>query len=358
MSINNIIGGYNMLDEYTLYLDESEDSGKKLFGISGVILKNESYKKLETSISEVKELIWDKDSIELENPVLHSTELNIINSNRKNPQKSRFTSGVYKIFDTKTAEEISDIYNRIYSKITCIIKDQEITTVGCIIDKEKFKELYSINNQFNMIEDWYNIAMQEIIEMYSHFLCSVNGVGSIIYEARSRVCENMKTSADFKMYNNFCKIKVNSKGISHININTLDERLRNLNIVEKNKDNAGLQVADFVAFNFLKWNNINNDNNKTDFMKRIHLAAYNGGVKLETKDIRDYWGIRVLPFDFTRINLLISEKNRMKLSYDNLKKEKNRILKKWEILKNEKDELNEKLTLLEEQIKMLNEEKK
>lgn len=45
------------------------------------------------------------------------------------------------------------------------------------------------------------------------FLLKNNGIGNIIYESRSNTFEFSDKSADFKMYNNFCKIKACNKGI-------------------------------------------------------------------------------------------------------------------------------------------------
>lgn len=342
-----------MLDEYTLYLDESESDDN--FSIAGVIIKNDEFPILETSISEVKEMIWDSEFIKRENPTLHSTELSIIYNNRKNPKKCRYTNGSYTVFNNKTDVEISDIYNKVYVKLTCIIKEQNITTIGCIINKRKFEEFYIINGKMDMIDNWYDIAMQEIIEMYSHFLCSVNGIGSIACEARSAVGDNKKNAADVKMYNNFCKIKVNNKGISYIKCDTLDDRIRNLDIIGKKENNAGLQLADLVAFNFVKWSN-SRDNNKTDFMKRIHRAAYNAGYDVTLKDMRSYWGIRMIPFDFTYIDSLINERKTIKRAYENLKRDRNNIAKKSKILKEEKQKLKDELKVLKDENIRLKEE--
>lgn len=58
--------------------------------------------------------------------------------------------------------------------------------------------MYSFSKK--LLDDWYEIAMQKILESYTHFLCTQNAIGSVIYEARDN-----NASLDNKMHNNYCK---------------------------------------------------------------------------------------------------------------------------------------------------------
>lgn len=327
--------------EYTLFLDESYDDQTDLFCIAGCIIKNTDLQNLDMEINNIKNVIWTPSEIESLSPILHSTELNIVYKNRKNPQISRFTKNAYTVFNSKNSEDISTIYENVYAKLSALVKNQKITTLSCIIDRKKFKSYYSIPSQPRLLDDWYDIAMQEILESYTHFLCNVNAVGSIVYEARNASSNNQSRSLDNKMFHNFCKVKVNGKGIAYLTNRTIYERIRFLNIVTKKENHSGLQLADFIAFNYIKWYT-RNENDRTDFMKRIHLAAYNGNHNLSSEDLRACWGIRVLPNDVLEIQTIKSELKTLKKAYTNLKREKNRINTKLNNVTEEKHKLQEK----------------
>ena len=255
---------------------------------------------LDTEIDNIKSVILTPTELQSLSPILHSTELNIAYKNRNNPQISHFTKGAYTVFNSKNSTDISIIYQNVYAKLSTLIKNQNLTTLCCIIDRRKFKSYYALPSQPRLLDDWYDIAMQEILESYTHFLYKVNGVGSVIYEARNDSSNNRSSSLDNKMFHNFCKVKVNGKGVAYLTNRTIYERIRFLNIVTKKENHAGLQLADFIAFNYIKWYT-RNENDRIDFMKRIHLAAYNGNHDLSTEDLRACWGIRILPNDVLKI---------------------------------------------------------
>lgn len=344
-----------MIPEYTLFLDESYNDQTDLFCIAGCIIKNTNLSALDTAITEIKKLIWTQDELESLTPVLHSTELNIAYNNRNNPKISQYTKAAYTVFNSKSNDEIKHIYQDVYAKFSTLVKNQDITTLCCIIDRKKFKSYYSLPSQPRLLDDWYDIAMQEILESYTHYLCKVNGVGSVIYEARSDSSANRSNSLDNKMFHNFCKVKVNGKGVAYLTNRTIYDRIRFLNIVTKKENHAGLQLADFIAFNYIKWFT-RNENERTDFMKRIHLAAYNGNHDLSTEDLRECWGVRILPNDVLKVQNLQAELKALKKSYANLKTERNRLNRKLKTIIKEKRALQEKYdNLLAEQSKMSSE---
>ena len=88
-------------------------------------------------------------------------------------------------------------------------------------------------------------------------------------------------------------------------------------------------------------------------MKRIHLAAYNGNHDLSTEDLRECWGVRILPNDVLKVQNLQAELKTLKKSYANLKTEKNRLNKKLKTIIAEKRDLQKKYdNLLAEQSKI------
>ena len=78
-----------------------------------------------------------------------------------------------------------------------------------------------------------------------------------------------------------------------------------------------MQLADFIAFNYIKWYT-RTDNERTEFMKRIHLAAYNGNHDLTQEDLRACWGVRILPTDVTENQKNIVELKKLKKSYSDI----------------------------------------
>ena len=340
------------MTEYTLFLDESYDDNTDLFCIAGCIIKNSDLNIVSNKIESIKQLIWTPTEISSLSPILHSTELNIAYKNRNNSQISRFTNGAYTVFNTKTKEEITDCYQNVYKNFSLLMKNQEITTLCCIIDRKKFRSYYALPNEPRLIDDWYDIAMQEILEAYTHFLCKVNGAGSIIYEARTNSSNTRSNSLDNKMFHNFCKVKVNGKGVSYLTNRTIYNRIRFFNIVTKKDNQAGLQLADFIAFNYIKWYT-RTDNERTEFMKRIHHAAYNGNHNLTQEDLRACWGVRILPTDVTENQKNIVELKKLKKSYNNLKTERNRLNRKLTKITKEKHDLQERYNELLDQLTQL-----
>ena len=341
------------MTEYTLFLDESYDDNTDLFCIAGCIIKNTDLDTVSNEIERIKELIWTPNEISSLSPILHSTELNIAYKNRNNSQISRFTKGAYTVFNTKTKDEIVSCYQNVYTKLSLLVKKQDITTLCCIIDRKKFLSYYSLPSEPRLIDDWYDIAMQEILEAYTHFLCKVNGIGSIIYEARTDSSNTKSSSLDNKMFHNFCKVKVNGKGVSYLTNRTIYNRIRFFNIVTKKENHAGLQLADFIAFNYIKWYT-RNDNDRTEFMKRIHQSAYNGNHILNQEDLRACWGVRILPTDVTENQKNKAELKKLKKSYENLKNERNRLNRKLAKITDEKHDLQKKYDKLVAQLTQLN----
>ncbi len=257
----------------------------------------------------------------------------------------------YKVFKKMEHIHIKDIYDKVYIKLSEIIKTFDITVFGCKVDETKFKYLFETSQK--ILEDPYNIALQVIIENFTHFLNNKNGVGYIVYESRNAESNADKKSPDIKMYENFCKIKSVSKGIPYINQNSITNRIRYFDIVRKITENPGLEFADFIAFNLYKSFFVGDTKDKTEFMKKIEKSLYNGGFSQSVKDLRCFYGVRNIPEDYETINFLNKELDRLKRAYKNLKNEKEKLSSKNTILKQEKDQIKEQNKLLQEEINTL-----
>ena len=345
------------MEEYTLYLDESKNKEKTLFLIGGIIIKNSKIDELGSAIYDAKKCIWDEKYINTTHPALHCVELSTIKNNR-NSKKFLYTyfnlHPTFSVLGLKSDSEIKTIYDNVY-KICCkTIKDLECITIGCLINLEKFKYIYGDSLYIN--EDiLFEVAMQEIIENYSYFLFLNKSVGNIVYESRNDEFALTEKSPDFKMYNNFCKIKACNKGISFINQDIIAKTIRYFYMYGKQKDISGLQFADFVAYNMLQ--SINRaESQYTEFMKKILDRLYNGGHNPADKDLRDYFGLKRLPYDFQNIHDLESQNSALRKSNDNIKNEKNNLIKKNNLLFDKKNKLADQNKTLSAEIKRLKEE--
>lgn len=346
----------NIMNEYTLYLDESKNKENTLFTISGVIIKNSNIEKLNSSINEIKRCIWDDKYIEDNNPVLHCVELNTIKNNRNNQKFLSTYSKTHRVLSDlckNDKDEIKKIYDNVYAKFAKTLKDIDCITIGCLIDLEKFKYIYE-NNKYANEELFFEIAMQEIIENYSYFLLNNNGVGNIVYESRNNASAYTEKSSDFKMYNNFCKIKASNKGISFINQDMIAKTIRYFFVHNKKDDVSGLQLADFVAYNILQ-SIYRSKEQYNEFMTKIYDRLYNGEFDKTHRDLRNYFGLKRLPYDFESIHKLENAFAKIKKSYESLKTEKNKLLKKNKLLTNGKNKLIEQNENLKKEIKKLKE---
>lgn len=225
-----------------------------------------------------------------------------------------------------------------------ILKKVDATVFSCIIKMQQLQELFFLSENHNgihLIDDKYNIALQKIIESFTHYLTLNDGYGDVIYESRNTIGENSTKSPDIKLINVYHKIQANNKGIVYTNSLAIQDRNRTIAVYPKSENIAGLQFADFVAYNIIKFNECKIEQQITDFMKQIHKIAYNGGHPVSEKDQRSFWGMRVLP-SYLRMEKLLSENKTLKNAYANLKKERNKQ--------------NKRITRLEEQVQKLKEE--
>lgn len=331
------------MEKYTLFLDESSDKEKGLVLVSGFAIPNSQLELFNDSMLEIKKLIWDEEYINNNPTVLHCTELSIIYNNRSNPLLYQYTNRQeYRIFKKMNPNEIKEIYKSIYIKMCEIMRKFDITVFGCLIDEQKMRYLFDDNSR-RILEDPYNIAIQVIIENYTHFLNKKNGVGYIVYESRNTETEVRRYSLDMRMYDNFCKIKSVSKGLPYINTNSITNRIRYFNIIRKTEENAGIELADFISFHLFKSFSIHNEADKSEFIKKIEKCLYNGGFLESDKNLKDFFGVRHIPEDFEAIHNLEQEVHRLKNAYKKLKREKEKLLEKNKILKQEKEELKEKI---------------
>ncbi len=322
------------MTEYTLFLDESTSEDKNYVCVGGFAIKNDDIEKLRNKMNDIRKIIWDDKYILENNPILHSTELNMIYKNRGNQfLYSYIHRDEYKVFANKSSDEISTIYKSIYQELCLILKTFDITIFSCIINKDNYNYLY--DNKYT--DDYYHICLETVVENYIHFLNDKNGAGSIIYEARNTIYRNNSFSPDEKMFNNFCAMKLQNKGMTHLSPKSTLIRLRTFDYQRKSGQSLCLAFADFVIYNISKMQHIEQRNNRNEFMNKIYNNAYNGNNKVEDKDLRNYFGIRVLPVDIRLINTLENQNKVMKKKIKNQNNQINKLSRKNKRLLEEKE---------------------
>ena len=78
--------------------------------------------------------------------------------------------------------------------------------------------------------------------------------------------ENSEKSPDIKLINVYHKIQANNKGIVYTDSRAIQNRNRTIVTHSKSKNIAGLQFADFVAYNIIKLEGCKVEKQITDFM--------------------------------------------------------------------------------------------
>ena len=265
-----------MENEYTLYLDESK-SVDNIFVIGGFACHISKEKEIEERLYKLKEKVWKNSKTRAEK-VFHATDYV-----RKYPQAFmdlieivRETNGV--VFAT-------------------VIKLDELT--------ELFGTGYSKSNKesFALVEDPFNIALEKIIENYSHFLYYKNGFGKTIYESRNVEEEKWTNSPDFMLKKDYLKIFTNNKGIANINDEALKLCNTNFSVKKKKEDVAGLQIADNIAYVIARSmsHSLKEISDIERIFDEIFNLAYNGNFDRRKKDLRHFYGIKILPEMFRTI---------------------------------------------------------
>lgn len=252
--------------KYTLYLDEStthNNFNNKVFCMAGVIIKDEDYSNIIIpEMNNLKRRIWHN----VANPtdiVIHQKEVN--EGIKRKATDSNFT----RFSQNRYCKMLYEGLNNLFSQNT-------MTIVGtCIV-------MDDLNLYFNngIKTDQYLIALQLLMENYCHFLCSTNGVGKILYEARH---EHENEKMRIRFYN------IKLMGSMYVNSSIMITRLRSIDFPKKKDNNIGLQLADFVP-NYFARKELGKDKKRYNIDNKLRICRYDGGLNL-----RDRFGVKVMP---------------------------------------------------------------
>ena len=245
------------MESYTLYLDESESknskTGEAVFCMAGVIMKDSEYAFLENQLSAIKETLWaehpDPHSI-----ILHQMEINQFKQGRA----TRSTNVNYDIFAHNEAHRI------LYRGLTSIFNTGALKIVGASCQRQSINRYFHISNN---APDFFIMSLQLIMENFCHFLCKNNGYGTIIYESRD-------VFSDQILLDRFFLIKL--MGSMFISKKTFEKHLSRIDFINKNANNAGLQIADFVP-NYFARKHLGLKSHRFNCDDALRRCRYDGG---------------------------------------------------------------------------------
>ena len=249
------------MDNYTLYLDESETSNagrKPTFVIAGIIMKDDYHDTTFTEkMNTLKKIIWS-DMSNASDIILHEKEVKDATQHRVD--KNQIKPDYKRFFNNKENS------TKLYTELSHLLRTSNLHTMACAIDKELLYKNYSKE----ICNDEYNICLQVLMENFCHFLQQQNAIGSIKYEAR-------EDTQNADLMQRFYQIK--AIGTLYIDSYAIQKYIKEIEFPNKRDNIAGLQLADFLP-NQIGKKIIGNNlfTNTQDFNHNIFRKAYNGNV--------------------------------------------------------------------------------
>lgn len=196
-----------------LYLDESGinnvnniDLNYPIFMLGGVIVDSKNCKYNKSLMDKFKSLFG------LESVILHSSEI----QHKKNG------------FSVLKDENIN---RRFVFKLNTLMKKLKYQVIVCLIDLKKYSKSHK-NTSF----DLYYYALTILIEKFIYELEN-DETGFVFVEGRNKVQNK-------QIMNVFDKLKIN--GTKFIRGNEIKRKIRRFQIIPKNANYTGLQIADLV----------------------------------------------------------------------------------------------------------------
>ena len=296
-----------MSKEHILYLDESR-SVDNIFVIGGFAIPLKNVGSLQHNFNELKKRTWPNLISNEKRPVFHAVE-----HLKKKPEA--------------------------FLDMIRLIKEEDAKVFACAIKLDELYELYGDDrkdremNNYSLVDSEFNIALQKVIENYTHYLYKEKAFGKTMYEGRNNDDQIWFNSPDFFLKANYQTIIANNKGLGYINDAAVKYCNTGFTVKQKKEDVAGLQIADTIAYVIAKCMspNVSTSDEVEEMFTEIFRISYNGGFNKKEKDLRNYYGIRILP-EFLR-TVYIEREMRQQKKYINA--EINELEKKLNRLKRE-----------------------
>lgn len=272
--------GELLMNEYTLFLDESEIpitnnediEINRLFVIAGIIVENSYHdNELTLRLNSLKECVWKGEKGEEDKEISHSHILHEMEVTfARYGNFGRLKHKYLRIFAKPSK------YRLLYNEMSKLIDDSNIVTLGSCIRQT---ELHSIYN-YNVINDKKSILMQIIIENFYHFLVESNSIGTICYES-------MHESENAIIKRRYTNIR--TTGTMFYPAKNINKRIKNLVFIPKDDNITGLQIADFIP-NTLGRVECNKNSHSDKTYNSVYNKLYDGNRKMIEK-----FGLKIIP---------------------------------------------------------------
>ena len=247
---------------YNLYLDESKMSGNNIGGysVAGVIIEEGTQLyNVRKELGRVKSEIWSSKFGygKSKQIVFHEAE---IRSHRgatlaRKPEYSAF----------RKAKNVRTAVNGIGN----IVKKFNLPILGVVEDQKAIEEAYKTKRDSHTS---YYLALEQIIENYCYFLKNKHSVGRIICESRRNKDGSVLDQRVRKMY-----MKILVHGTLRYSASDLQDCLKDIIFIQKQENEAGLQIADFIPRPFLI-NYFKIEQTKPSIYQILRKARYDGGI--------------------------------------------------------------------------------
>lgn len=240
---------------YYLFLDEvTPNTNFNYFSLAGFIIESSNYQnKIIPLVNNIKNTIFGTDDI-----ILHEIDI------RK--EEEPFTVMKNEQQRKQFWKMMSDLF----------VEPDLITTIGVAIDCTEYKRIY--NTPYSSKE--YNVALQVLMENFTHFLEKNNGKGSVFIESRN-------PTEDKRLQNHYHILLAN--GSLFFDKDVLQKRLGPISFPIKADNNIGLQIADFIPNPLARECGKRRQKNPNLFSE-IKSKLYDGEVGLPNR-----FGLKVIP---------------------------------------------------------------
>ncbi len=199
------------MKEYFLFLDESKpNSNFENFTLGGIIVEKATYdKEIIPRVNKIKKRCFGNDAI-----ILHEIDIR---------HKEGEFRGITKQQQMDFFDDLKALFNTadLFKVIAVSINTCDLNT------------LYKPDDS----NDIYYIALQLLMENFTHFLTMNDGVGTIYLETTD-VGNNAKLQNLFHM--------LKATGTLFFKKESLQAKLSTINFAIKTENNIGLQLADFI----------------------------------------------------------------------------------------------------------------
>lgn len=239
-----MIGDY--MANYILFLDELKANDTySNFCMGGIFVEEVHYRKLVVP----KMMEFKNNILGNTGKVLHENELSDLLSKYKHDKKQEKTKAIY-------------------DAIRYLLMNYDIHTICVGITKNNLLSYYPNDSKNYNKYRLYNVALQIIMENFTHFLVENDSQGCVFYESR-----NMQ--ADYELQKQYELIK--KHGTLYIPSEVMQKRLLGISFPLKIDNNIGLQIADFIL-NPMARKFDNMEQKENSLHNAIITKAYDGGI--------------------------------------------------------------------------------